>query len=352
MNNLLINNNIIERGEILDKKISIIMPVYNGEIYIEESINSILQQSYSNFELIIVNDGSTDRTKEVINKFFYDLRIKYYEFHENRGKVSALNKGYQLTTGDFIVFLGADDVLTDNSLEKRLCNISEDTTAAFCNMWMCDKDLNPIQKFYGEKKRTLIWEFNYEELLFTNLVSGGTIMIRRDISDKIFPIPESLKFEDWWITFWTLYFSKRIIYQNEPLVYYRIHGKNDNGSLSDIDFDKLKKEDYKRHMVFYDELSLKIKNMNFENGIDYINIINDNKQIKLKIIEGKLFFSKRFIKMYGIKSYTIQNLISKNLFGLILLIRKKVKIHINRITIKQIVSKNGGYIILWKLKNH
>ena len=322
----------------MDNKITIIMPVYNGEIYIEESINSILQQSYSNLELIIVNDGSTDRTKEVIDKFFYDIRIKYYEFHENKGKVSALNKGYQLATGDFIVFLAADDVLGDASLDKRLCNISEDTPAAFCNMCMCDEELNPIQKFYGDSKRTLFWEFDSEELLYTNLVSGGTIIIRRDITDKIFPIPESLKFEDWWLTFWTLYFSKRITYQNEPLVYYRIHGKNDNGSLSDKNFDILKKKDYKRHIVFYDELSLKIENTDFENRTDSINLINDNKQIKLKIIEGKLFFSKSFIKKYGIKSYIIQNLISKNLFGLILVIRKKVKTTMNRITIKQNVS--------------
>jgi len=166
------------------------------------------------------------------------------------------------------------------------------------------------------------------------LVSGGTIIIRKDITDKIFPIPESLKFEDWWITFWTLYFTKRIAYQNEPLVYYRIHGQNDNGNLSEKDFDILKKKDFKRHLIFYDELSLKIKNTDFEDRIEFLSILNDNKQIKLKIIEGKLFFSKSFIKKYGIKSYIIQNLISKNLFGLVLLIRKKVKVILNKIAIK------------------
>ena len=97
------------------EKISVILPVFNEEMLIERCIDSILKQTYKNFELIIVNDGSTDGTLEKI-KNYNDNRIKIYS-QKNQGAGQARNKGLEEATGDFICFVDSDDTINKNFLE-------------------------------------------------------------------------------------------------------------------------------------------------------------------------------------------------------------------------------------------
>lgn len=97
------------------EKISVILPVFNEEMLIERCIDSILKQTYKNFELIIVNDGSTDGTLEKIKKY-NDNRIKIYS-QKNQGAGQARNKGLEEATGDFICFVDSDDTINKNFLE-------------------------------------------------------------------------------------------------------------------------------------------------------------------------------------------------------------------------------------------
>ena len=94
--------------------VSIIMPAYNVEKHIASSISSVLNQSYNNWELIIINDGSTDETEQTI-KLFKDKRIKYFK-KQNGGVSSARNLALIKMQGDYFCFLDADDRLTKNSL--------------------------------------------------------------------------------------------------------------------------------------------------------------------------------------------------------------------------------------------
>ncbi|WP_207432383.1 glycosyltransferase family A protein [Sabulibacter ruber] len=98
--------------------VSIIMPAYNAGSYIFQSIQSVVNQTYLNWELIIVDDGSTDNTAEVISQI-NDVRIKYFR-QSNQGVASARNKALTLISGDFFCFLDADDVYPKNSLLCRL----------------------------------------------------------------------------------------------------------------------------------------------------------------------------------------------------------------------------------------
>jgi len=102
----------------LDDLVSIILPVYNSELYINQSIQSVLNQSHENFELIIINDGSTDRSEEIIRSNT-DNRIHLYN-QENCGVSTARNMGLQRITGDFFCFLDSDDLMPPNSIEARL----------------------------------------------------------------------------------------------------------------------------------------------------------------------------------------------------------------------------------------
>lgn len=100
--------------------VSIIVPVYNCEKYIERCINSILNQTYTNIEVIIINDGSTDNSHKIVkNLIRIDNRIKYIE-QENRGPSEARNKGIEKSTGDYLMFIDSDDSISDRYVEEMI----------------------------------------------------------------------------------------------------------------------------------------------------------------------------------------------------------------------------------------
>lgn len=100
-------------------KVSIIIPVYNLGLLVKNAINSCLNQSYSNFEIIIINDGSTDNTEDFILSYLPDSRIKYYR-QDNSGVSSARNRGIEMAEGDYILFLDGDDILQNDTIEKNI----------------------------------------------------------------------------------------------------------------------------------------------------------------------------------------------------------------------------------------
>lgn len=114
-----------------DVLISVILPVYNAEKYIKESIESILNQTYENFELIIINDGSTDDT-EMIIKSFSDKRIRYYTNNKNEGLIYTLNRGLELSQGDFIARMDSDDICLPERFFKQINAFLEDNNLIVC----------------------------------------------------------------------------------------------------------------------------------------------------------------------------------------------------------------------------
>ena len=99
--------------------ISVILPAYNADRYLTEAIKSILAQTYSNFELIILNDGSTDHTEQIILGFT-DSRILYIDNHQNLGIVATLNKGLSVAQGEYIARMDADDISTAVRFEHQI----------------------------------------------------------------------------------------------------------------------------------------------------------------------------------------------------------------------------------------
>ncbi|NLM74870.1 MAG: glycosyltransferase [Clostridiaceae bacterium] len=293
----------------MNSKISVIMPIYNGGRFVEEAVRSVLDQSYENLELIIVNDGSTDDTEEIISSFLDD-RITVLKHDTNKGKVAAINLGVKESTGDLIVLFAADDVLPKQSLEKRSQSLSSNAVA-FCNFWVCDAKLNKVKLGYRYTESTVFWEQSKRRLLLHNMVGGGTFILRRNLAEKIFPIPETLRFEDWWITFFSLMYAGKIGYLDEPLLLYRIHGNNDNGSLETMKRDSVIKKDFARHSVFYEELALKIDQLEHPDAEEFLAIIAMNECVKRKVVEGGFIPPNReFIRLYGVLEYIRLNMIS------------------------------------------
>ena len=111
--------------------ISVIMPCYNVEKYVAKAISSILSQTYTNFELWIIDDASTDKTLEIINSFS-DLRIKVVTFYENTLKIGAVNEVLKKVNGDFICFQDADDWSSKQRIEKQVKALLSDSQLGIC----------------------------------------------------------------------------------------------------------------------------------------------------------------------------------------------------------------------------
>ncbi|MFK4998709.1 glycosyltransferase family 2 protein [Bacillus sp. N9] len=125
------------------EKISILMPTYNDAEYITLSINSVLNQSYSNWELIIVNDGSTDETEQII-KAINDDRIKYH-YQENKGQLNALLAGSQFIEGEIILLFHSDDELANNDAFSNIIKAYQDNPnvdGLYADYLIIDKDSN------------------------------------------------------------------------------------------------------------------------------------------------------------------------------------------------------------------
>ncbi len=110
------------------------MPVYNASSFLSEAIKSILNQTFKNFELIILNDGSLDRSKDIILSFF-DSRIKYIENETNLGLIKTLNKGIELCSGKYIIRMDADDICEPQRIEKQIRFLESHPDIGLCGTW-------------------------------------------------------------------------------------------------------------------------------------------------------------------------------------------------------------------------
>ena len=137
-----------------DLKITIITVCYNAEKTIEDTIKSVLQQTYTNYEYLIIDGKSNDRTLDIINKYSNDKHIKVISEKDN-GLYDAMNKGVAMATGDIIATINSDDVLYDqNVFQTVIDNFDEETDIVYADILYCDENLDKTIRDYisGEKK--------------------------------------------------------------------------------------------------------------------------------------------------------------------------------------------------------
>jgi len=314
--------------------ISVIMPAYNAEAYIGEAIKSILNQTFTGFEFLIYNDGSTDKTHEIITSF-NDGRIVYKHHEKNTGYLTLLNKGLTEAKGRYIARMDADDIALPNRFEVQFKYLEENHTVGICGSW-----IEFIGAMTGINKSAETFEDIKYSLFFGCPLTHPTVMMRSDLlkkhqlrykqeyyyaEDHYFFVEASLKFE---IT-------------NLPIVLlkYRIHNAQVGGARWKEQFlakSKIQAKLFSNALVKInscDEIWLenffKEKSIPNEKWLDEIKsyqnrIIADNKLTKLypeSILEKavlSLFKSKReknfykyyFNKYYNQKAYSPKLLIS------------------------------------------
>ena len=161
--------------------ISILLSVYNGEKYLDECLKSIIKQTYKNWELILINDGSNDETDHIIQKFLKDTRIKYFK-QNNIGLTKSLNKAIKLSSGEFIARQDADDISEKNRLESQInLALQYPSCLITCNSFKINHNSEIIGYHNGPSNMNDILD---SFLKFKNPLVHGSILIKKDYLKK------------------------------------------------------------------------------------------------------------------------------------------------------------------------
>lgn len=228
--------------------VSVLIPCYNAALYVEEAVNSIINQTYANLEIILINDCSTDGTGEILAQLANkDSRIKLITNEENLKLIKTLNKGIELCTGEFIARMDSDDVALSSRIEKQVAYLKNNTA--------CDIVGTLFNTFRTANPNKLSLHTNPlkdDELraymLFKSGICHPSVMIRRRVFAEL-----NLRFEAAYLHVEDYAFWSQAIYQTklanigEPLLLYRVHA-NQVSTLHDHLQIENKKKVYAIHL--------------------------------------------------------------------------------------------------------
>ena len=232
-------------------KISIIVPCYNQAQFLDEALQSVLEQTYQNWECIIVNDGSTDSTEKIARNWAAKDSRYFYFYKENGGLSSARNLGLDSAKGNYIQFLDSDDFLNNRKLELSLNELKtfennivisnfrmftdnpENSTSAYCNL---------LPELLNFRSVLLKWDTAFSIPIHCGLFESKLF--------KDFRFPEELKAKEDWIM-WLSLFQKEIqvSFIDKPLVYYRVHKKSMTNSAKFMQENHLKAIIYIKNII-------------------------------------------------------------------------------------------------------
>lgn len=224
-----------KKGRIdMQPKVSIVIPVYNGANYMREAIDSALNQTYENCEVIVVNDGSTDETEQIA--LSYGDRIRYFS-KENGGVSTALNVGIENMEGEYFSWLSHDDVYYPWKIERQMNALSQrgdDRTIVYGNwdrLQMPEGVVRALPPNYRYRGRDYWCELR--PVLF-GLINGCTILIHKSHFERAGLFDESLMTAQDYDMWFRIFRNQQVIHLDEPLIMYRVHEKQ--GSVTIADF--------------------------------------------------------------------------------------------------------------------
>ncbi len=218
----------------MNKKISVIVAVYNTEKYVEKCLNALLNQTYQNLEIIVVEDGSTDNSKEVLKKYADNKKIKIIYNKKNSGLSYSRNVGLENATGDYIGYIDSDDYVDLDYYEKLMHAIIDNKAdIAICDMKVVDEETNT---------ETVSRCCNSDEFTVYNVVDNGLAasacnkLFKQELISK-YKFAEGKVNEDIAVVIPSLVNAKKISYANTYYYYIQRNGSIQNSSFSDKRFD-------------------------------------------------------------------------------------------------------------------
>lgn len=214
-----------------DVLVSVVIPCHNVEEYIEECIESIINQTYKNLQIILIDDGSKDSTFDIIKKWLMtDSRIEYY-YQENKGVSAARNLGNSKIKGDYFSYVDSDDSIEEDYIEVLLNKIVETGADFVCCSQYFEKDEN------GQKNKELkaidgeliccdpekVFKKIYSSFLFKDMAIKATSKLYKKELLRLFVFPEGKTNEDAWISIDVFTKCKRMVFIPNCLYFYRIN---------------------------------------------------------------------------------------------------------------------------------
>ncbi|WP_345092363.1 glycosyltransferase family 2 protein [Flavobacterium chungnamense] len=256
-------------------EISVVMPVYNAEKYLNEAIDSVLNQTYSNFELIILNDKSTDSSKAIIESYLAkDSRIVFIDKETNVGPANLRNQGFDLARGTYIALLDADDIAKPTRFEKQIAILKYNPEIGVCGTWFTtfgDKEKNKVLQ-HPEKHNQIKVNF-----LIDCTIGNSTAFFRKNILDDIRYDKEYVPVEDYHL--WSRLIVKTQFYiLQETLVDYRIHDSN----ISQTKIDNVKRSNRRIKIGLLKQFGIEEDNPNINT---FIHLIEGQKGLDFEEIK-------------------------------------------------------------------
>jgi len=216
--------------------VSVVVPSYNHEVYIEECILSIVNQTYKNIEVIVLDDGSTDHSREILQR----LQKQYgfiLEFQENQGVAKTMNRLFGMTHGKYVTGSASDDFLMTDKIEKqvRFLEANPEYDMVFGKVYFVDEKSKIIEGFrIFEPFDEPVKYIPFDLLIQNNRIPAPTMTVRRNIWEKVGGYDESAIIEDFdlWLK---IAYNGKIAYLNDYFAYYRWHLKNASAQFYKID---------------------------------------------------------------------------------------------------------------------
>jgi len=241
--------------------VSVILPVYNAETYVSDTIQSILNQSFQNFELIIINDCSTDNSLSVIQKF-QDPRIIIINNERNLKLIKTLNRGIQHAKGKYIARCDADDIFDKNRFEKQVHFLEKNPEIGVLgtDAWIIDQNNFILKTTYNFPSQPIELDIRLKN---ASPFFHPSVMFRKNLVNFTGPYSEDfLHVEDY--ALWLNLFSKtKLANLNDRLIYYRIHSSSISGqnSLEQLKNSERARLTYLSSTTNYEYLAEKWKNL-------------------------------------------------------------------------------------------
>lgn len=208
--------------------VSIILTTYNGEMFLQNQLDSLLVQTYTNIEIIAVDDGSRDKTLNILQDYASrNSKIKVFHNEQNLGFIKNFEKGCTLARGEFFAFCDQDDYWLPEKIEKMV-NAIGPAPMIYCDSVLCDANLDSLGIKISDRMIGMPITNCLQQAIFGR-VYGHASLITRSIFESAYPFLEVIP-HDWWLSY-IASFSGGIKYLNIPLVYYRQHPSNLYGAV-------------------------------------------------------------------------------------------------------------------------
>lgn len=284
-------------------KVDILLATYNGEKYLEQQINSILNQTYSDFNLIISDDNSLDNTIAILKEFEKkDERIKVFYQKVNLGYIKNFEFLIKKSTNNYVMLSDQDDVWEINKIKFQLKYLlSSKADLIYSDVQLVNHNLELIdESYYKSLKISPLNGKMWKNMLFRNPIIGNTVMLKKELLDEVKEIPKEIP-HDWYLGI-IASMKNGVKFQTVPLTKYRIHSSNTSGVSTNIN-----------------SLKYKFLKFSYEDFIDWRYELLRERIEFLYIIEKNLQFRDEYKKQYNyIQKYIkyLNKLVDKKILNL------------------------------------